>query len=106
MWLRDDCRRDNGAGQRSAGAVRGRICIHWNGGAAGRRGVNIIRGGERARVHAAFDHATGLVLTDVGAADAEAIVDALDGILDRLDATRHRPRRALDVEVFFDLCGG
>merc|ERR1719171_2563755 len=102
MWLRDDCRRDNGAGQRSAGAVRGRICIHWNGGAAGRRGVNIVRRGEGARVHAAFDHAAGLILTDVGAGDTEAIVDALDGGLDRRDAVLHRPCRARDVEIGSD----
>merc|ERR1719171_1559284 len=101
MGLRDDRRRDNGAGQRSAGAARGRIYIHWNGGAAGRRGVNIIRGGERARVHAAFDHATGLILTDVGAGDTEAIVDSLDGILDRLDAVLHR-LRARDVKIGSD----
>mmetsp|Transcript_21457 Transcript_21457/g.56033 ORF Transcript_21457/g.56033 Transcript_21457/m.56033 type:complete len:379 (+) Transcript_21457:64-1200(+) len=102
MWLRDDCRRDNGAGQRSAGAVRGRICIHWNGGAAGRRGVNIIRRGERARVHASVDDAAALIRADVGAADAEAIVDALDGCLHRRDAVLHRPRRARDVEIGSD----
>merc|ERR1719399_1950432 len=85
----------------AAPARRTAECIHWNGGAAGRRGVNIIRRGERARGHAAFDLAAGLVRADVGAGDTEAIVDALDGGLDRRDAVLHR-LRASDVEIGFD----
>ena len=49
-----------------------------------------------------LQHVALLERADVGAGDTEAIVDALDGGLDRRDAVLHRPRRARDVEIGSD----